>query len=661
MAGVGSAASSLDINNIVSQLMQVESRRKTLLQRDEASYQVKLSAVGSLSSSMSSFQAALNSLKNASNFQSIRATSGDNAVLTATASSSAAPGTYSLEVTQLAKANMLASSAHTDTTSAIATGTLTIKVGAGAAKDVTIDTSNNTLAGIRDAINKAGADVTASIINDGSGYKLIMTANKMGDANDIKVTVTGDSVGTDTDADGLSSLMYDPVGTKNMTEIQAAKSAILKMGSGLSAMEITKDSNTVTDVIQGVTLNLLKEQVGTPVSITVTNDTSVVNANITKFVGEFNKLVKSLKDIGGYDPTTKKSGPLAGDGMIRQVESQIRSVIAATIPGLSGGVNSLSQIGITTQTDGTLSINSTKLSAALSNNFNDIVKLFATAGTATDANISMSSSTSKTIAGSYAVNITQAATQGKFVGGNISAGIPLAISAGSNDALALSINGIAGSITLSAGTYNSGADLAAELQSKINGVSAFSAAGISATVSYDTGTGKLTITSSTYGSESKISGIIGNAATDLGFDVGTSTDGVDVAGTIGGHSATGSGQKLTGGAGTAVEGLTLTILGSATGDRGTFSFSTGVAETILAKMDVWLDSSSGVIKSKTDSLNSTIKRIQNATEQEDARLLAREKTLRAQFITLQQTLDRLNSVGTFLTNQSAGLENLIKG
>lgn len=653
MAGVGSAASSLDINNIVSQLMQVESRRKTLLQRDEASQQVKLSAVGSLSSAMSSFQSALNSLKSSSNFQSIKATSGDSTVLTATASSSAATGTYSLEVTQLAKANMLASTAYTDTTTAIATGTLTIQVGSGAAKAITIDSSNNTLAGIRDAINKAGADVTASIINDGTGNKLIMTANKMGASNTIKVTVASDSDGNDTDAAGLSNLMYDPAGTKRMSEIQTAQSATLKMGT----LTITKDSNTITDVLPGVTLNLLKAQVGTPVSIGVSNDTSVVSANINKFVGEFNKLVKALKDIGGYDAATKKSGPLGGDSVIRQVETQIRSVVASTVPGLSSGINSLSQIGISTKSDGTLSVDSTKLSTAMTNNFNDIVKLFATAGTATDANISMTSSTSKTVAGSYAVNITQAATQGRIVGGGAVGSLVID---GTNNALNLSINGVAGSITIASATYASGTALAAEIQSKINGVSAFSLAGIAATVSYDGGTGKIAITSSKYGSESTVNTISGNAATNLAFDTGVSTAGVDIAGTIGGHAATGSGQKLTGTAGTAVEGLALTILGSTTGDRGTFSFSTGVAEVISTKMTSWLDSSTGVIKAKTDSLNSNIKRIQNATEQEDARLLAKEKALRSQFVALQRTLDRLNSVGSFLTNQAAGLEQLIK-
>ncbi len=655
MAGVSSAgSSSLDINSIVSQLMQIESRKKTLLQKDEAAYQLKLSAVGSLSSSMSSFKSALDNLRGTSNFQSIKAVSGDPTVFTATASSTAVTGTYNLEVTQLAKANMLTSSPYTDTSSAIATGTITIQVGTGAAKAVTIDSTNNSLAGIKEAINKAGTDVTASIINDGTGYKLLMTSNKMGASNTIKVTVSGDSVGTDTDTSGLSNLMYDPAGTKNMTEIQAAQSATMKMGT----LTITKDSNTITDVIPGVTLNLLKAQVGTPVSLTVSNDTSVVSSNVNKFVSEFNKLVKALKDIGGYDVATKKSGPLAGDGTLRQLESQIRSVIGNTIPGLSSGINSLSQIGISTQKDGTLTVDSSKLNTAISNNFNDIVKLFAKVGTATDANISMSASTSKTVARSYAVDITQAATQGNIVGG--AAVGSLVIAAGSNDALTLSVNGTSGSITIAPGTYATGAALALEIQSKINGTSSFSSAGITASVSYDGGTGKLTITSNTYGSTSAVGSISGNAAANLGIDTGVSTAGLDVAGTIGGNAATGSGQKLTGNTGTAVEGLALTVLGTTTGSRGTFTYSLGTAETIYNKMTTWLDASTGIIKTKTDSLNSTIKRITSAENMEDVRLQAKEKSLRAQYAALDTLLNSFQGISNFMANQSTVLEGLIK-
>lgn len=645
MAGITSS-SSLDVNSIVSQLMQVEGQRKTRLQRSEADYQLKLSAVGNLSSAMSSFESALDSLRGAAAFQPIKAESGDSSVLTASASSDAVEGKYNLEVTQLAKANMLASRAYADTTSAIGTGTLTIQVGTGASKAVTIDSTNNTLSGIRDVINKANTDVNASIVNDGTGNKLLLTAKKMGSASTVKVT-TPDA--------GLSEFIYDPSGTKNMAEIQAAQSATMKMGT----LTITKDSNTVTDVIPGVTLNLLKAQPGASVSLTVSNDASAVKANVNKFVTEYNNLIKTFKNLAGFDASSKKGGVLAGDSGIRQIDSEIKRIISNPIPGLSSGFNSLSQLGIATQRDGTLSVDGSKLDAAISSNFNDIVKLFAKFGTASDPNISMVSSTNATAAGTYDVNISQASTQGKIVGGTAVGS--LIIAAGSNDSLTLSINGTSGSITIAPGTYATGSALASEIQSKINGVSAFSSAGIAASVTYDSGTGKLTITSNTYGSSSKVDTISGNAAANLGLDTGVSTTGVDVAGTIGGHAATGAGQKLTGNSGTALEGLAINVHGTATGARGSLTYSIGTAESIYRKMENWLDSFNGIIKTKTDSINASIKSIEKAIDGEDVRLEATEKRLRAQYAALDALLNNSQGVSNFLTSQSAGLEKLIKG
>ncbi len=658
MADVASSASSsIDINSIVSQLMQVESRRKVLLQQKEASYQLKLSSVGNLSSAMASFKSSLNVLKVRANFESVKADSSDSTIISAAASSTAAEGVYNLEVTQLARANMLASTAYTDTTSTIGTGTLTIQVGSGASIDITIDSSNDSLTGIKNAINSSSAEVTASIVNDGSGYKLVMNADNMGSSNTIQVTVSGDSVGTDTDTSGLSNLVYDPSGTQNMTEIQAAQSATLQIGSGAGAMTITKDSNTITDVIEGVTLNLLKAEVGTTVSVTVANDRSTVKANVNKFVSDFNSLVTTIKDLTAYDSATQVSGPLAGDSIIRQVESNIRQAIGAYIPGVSSGLTSLSQIGIATQSDGSLLVDSSKLDDAVLNNFDDIVKLFAKVGTATDPNISMLSSTDNTVAGTYDVNITQPSTQGDFTGGAAIAS--LVISTGSNDTLSLSINGVAGSITLSAGTYASNAALAAEIQSKINGDTDFSSSGV--TVSVTESSGVLTITSDIYGSASTVGTISGNAASNLSLDTGTSTTGIDVAGTIGGYTAVGSGQKLTGSTGSPVEGLALTILGNTTGSRGSLTYSIGVAETVYNKMDAWLDSNTGIIKSKTDSINSSIEQIGNAVEREDRRLIKTEARLRKQFVSLQLLLDNMQGVSSFLSSQLVGFDNLIKG
>ena len=262
------------------------------LDRKESVYQAKLSAYGSLKGAVSSFQGAMRGLSSLSKFQAIKATSGDSTIYTASAAANAVPGAYAVEVTALAQAHKLASKGFATVTDQLGTGTLTITKGS-VATAVTIAAADNSLSGIRDAINAAKAGVTATIINDGSAttpYKLIVTSNDTGAANAVKITVSGDSVGTNVDDDGLSQLAYDPAGTlgngKNLTQTAAAQNATLKV----DGVDISKTTNTVTDVIQGVTLNLVKT--GAATTLTVVRDTASVKTSVEAFVKAYNDINK---------------------------------------------------------------------------------------------------------------------------------------------------------------------------------------------------------------------------------------------------------------------------------------------------------------------------------------------------------------------------------
>ncbi|MDH4284429.1 MAG: flagellar hook protein, partial [Gallionellaceae bacterium] len=213
----------MDVNSIVSQLMTVEQRPLLALARKEASYQAQLSAYGSIKGALSSFQSAVSGLSNASRFQGLTATSSDTSIITASAASSAVAGAYSIDaITSLAQAQKLAAAGQASSTAAIGTGTLTFDFGtisggtfssvtgkytgatftsSGAGtKTVTIDATNNSLQGIRDAINAAKIGVTATIVNDGgaSPYRLALSSDSIGKTNSIKISVAGDA--------GLSSL-----------------------------------------------------------------------------------------------------------------------------------------------------------------------------------------------------------------------------------------------------------------------------------------------------------------------------------------------------------------------------------------------------------------------------------------------------------------------
>jgi flagellar hook-associated protein 2 len=676
--GIGS---NLDVNGIVSQLMSVESQPLTALSRKEASYLAKVSAFGGLSGALSAFQSALSGLNSPAKFQSVIATAADTTITSSTASSKAVAGSYTVDVTRLAQAQTIATAGVASSTAAIGKGTLTFQFGTisggklqngvyvsdpaatppaptfsqdanQASGTVTIDSTNNSLQGIRDAINKAAIGVTATIVSDGSSspYHLVLTSNKTGETSSMKISVTPDPVG---DTSLANLLAYNPAGTQNMTQSSAAQNTALTV-NGIAVSSTTK---TINEAIQGVTLNVNK--IGNT-TITVAQDSTSVKASVSAFVKAYNDLDKTIKSLTSFDPTTKQGGPLLGDSSVRNIQTQIRKMLGTSLSGSGGSLTTLSQIGVSFQKDGSLAIDSTKLQNAISNNFNDIANLFAAMGTTSDSLINFVSSTSATKPGSSTVNLTALATQGKVTG---SAAPGLDIYDGTdvdhpvrNDQLQMTIDGISASVTLTAGSYTS-SSLIAQLQSAINGTSAFSKAGIAVSVSADN-TGKLIITSNRYGSATNVS-VSGNGASNLLGATPVSTVGIDVAGTIDGVTATGSGQILSGANGSSTEGLKLEITGGTIGDRGKVNFSQGYAYLLNKLIDNFLGNS-GIISGKTDGLNRSIKDIGKSRDALNVKLAATEKRYRAQFTALDSIISKMTTTSTYLTQQLAQISNASK-
>ncbi|MGH8671483.1 MAG: flagellar filament capping protein FliD [Burkholderiales bacterium] len=659
--GIGSG---LDVNSIVTQLLALERRPLTLLDRSEAGFQAKLSAYGSLKSALSAFQTSLKSLSDISKYQTLTATTSDSAVFTATASSSATPGSYAIEVNALAQAQKLAAAGQASDNAAIGTGTLTFDFGTisggsfdsvsgtytgavfasngNGTKTVTIDAAHNSLQGIRDAINQAGIGVTATLINDGgtAPFRLALTSNNSGVANSIKIAVSGDAA--------LSNLLaHDPAGTQNLSQKVTAQNAALK----IDGVSVSKASNTISDVIAGVTLSLLKTNSAAPATLSVGRDTATVKSSVEAFVKAFNDLTKTLQQLTSFNADTKEAGLLQGDFTGRSIQPRIRGLLGAAIPGLSGGFTTLSAAGVAFQKDGTLAVDATKLQSALNTNFNDIAGLFAAVSKPTDSLVSFVGSTDKTTPGSYALIITQLATKGTSVASQAAG---LTITAGVNDALNVTVDGVATAVTLTAGTYTASA-LAIESQSRINGASAYSSAGISISVTQSAGV--LTITSNHFGSASNASITGGNGKTNLVGATETTTAGLDVAGTLGGQTATGSGQFLTGGAGSAAEGLQIQINGGSTGDRGVISHSQGYAYQLDKLLQGFL-STNGAIDSRTRGITRSIDSIADRREVFNRRLVDVELHLRAQFASLDTLISKLTQTGNFLTQQLQNLSTL---
>lgn len=668
-AGLGSG---LDVNAIVSQLMGLERRPLTALDQKEAVFQAKISAYGSIKSTLSSFQAAVRGVSDISKFQVYKATSADTTLYTATAASSATAGSYGVEVVRLAKAHKLTTAGQTSSTATIGAGTATTLTfdfgtigggtlggdgkytGAGrtfalnplkSTKTVTINSTNNTLEGIRNAINNANIGVTATILNDGGAtpYRLVLTPNDTGAANSLRVAVSGDAT-----VQGL--LAYDSTATQNLAQTDATLHASLNDAQiKVDGFTVTKASNTITDVIAGVTLNLVKAGVAT--TLTVARDSASVKSSVESFVKAYNDIRKTVTDLTAYNASTKKGAILQGDYSAVGVLSQIRGKLNSAIQYSGGTLTLLSQVGISFQKDGTLTLDSTKLDTAIASNFNDIAKLFAAVGAPTDSLVSYASATANTKPGSYAVNVTTLATRGAYTGA-ATAAFPLTVDA-TNDNFIIKVNGVSSTtLNLAQGSYTTAADLAAQIQARINGDSTVAAAGQSVNVTHN-GTA-FVVTSNDYGASSTVefTAIDTSTAASLGFSVGAGATGVNAAGTINGVAATAAGQYLTGATGDNAEGLKVQIIGGATGARGTINYSQGYAYQLDKLADILLGTS-GPVASRTDGINKSITDIGNQRVVLNKRLTDFEKNLRERFTRLDTAISKLKSTSDFVSRQLA--------
>ncbi|MEN3292001.1 MAG: flagellar hook-associated protein 2 [Burkholderiales bacterium] len=871
MAGISSPGigSNLDINGIVAKLMQAEQMPLAALARKEASYQAKLSAFGNLSGAFSSFQSALGNLNNQATFKGLSAKPTDATIFTASASTQATPGSYSINVTKLAQAQTLTTSGQASTTATIGTGTpvkvtfqfgtlggaatktgtnlsgavasggiaagslnisgttidtsastnsakaladainlktgttgvtataaptttavlgafsnvttgagdsYTMNVGgvnianvaasstltvaqldaaiadntAGAvgaqlaaagitvsgtaaagtlkftkadgsniditqtlvntsatavggfagltsgvtqtttssvtlnspnnftvggsnpsvagltaggsarsfAQDanqptgsVTIDNTNNSLQGIRDAINKANLGVTASIVSDGSATPnhLVIKSNKTGAESSMKISVqSGEPTLT-----ALLAYDHDPASAQNLTETSAGQSAQLTV----NGIAVTSSTNSVSGAIEGVSLELAKA--GTS-NLNVSRDTSSVTSSLNAFVKAYNDLNSNIKKLTSYDPDTKQAGVLLGDSSVRNIQAEMRKLLSSSVTGSNSTLKTLHDVGISVDKSGVMSLDQTKLSAAMTKDLSDVGALFSSIGKTSDSLVSFVSASSKAQPGEHPVYVTKLATQGKVAGNQDLRVAPITINSGNKDLL-LSIDGETTTVSLPTGpTSYTAAEMAAQVQSAINGTAAFSSKGIAVSVTIDA-SGFMNITSNKYGSESKLT-VSGSAVATL-FGTATATDGIDVQGTIGGVAAKGEGQFLIGDPGSPATGLKLQVTGGAAtvvgsgAARGTVNFSQGFAFH-LNKLVEGILGDKGVLSGRTDGLKSSIKDIGKQNEKLNDRLIDIEKRYRAQFTALDVTISKMTTTSSYLSQQLAQLGSL---
>jgi flagellar hook-associated protein 2 len=378
-----SSAGTIDVATLVSQLMAVANQPITKLNTHISTNQTRLSDFGTISGLVSGFQTAIQTLN--TSLPSNSATSSNTSVLTASASSAATVGNYTLNVSSLAQAQNLLSTGQASSTSAISNGVATtvsfnfgttsgttFTTNGTASKSITIDSTNNTLQGISNAINAANMGVTATIINDGSAtvpFHIALTSSATGASNSLQITSAG--------GDGtINTLLgYNPAGVMNMTQTVAPQNANFTV----NGTAISSASNTVTTAIQGVTLTL-NSITTTPATLSVARNTQSISTAVAGLIDNYNAVYHQLKSRSAYATATSPGGSLAGNGTLRMMMSQLQGVLAApATPAAGGTLNYLAQIGITSQADGTLKVDSTALNTALSTNFSDVTNLFSSA------------------------------------------------------------------------------------------------------------------------------------------------------------------------------------------------------------------------------------------------------------------------------------------
>lgn len=372
-SAAAAGGSVIDVNSLVSQLVAATRGPKdAVIANQTQAVSTRISAVGKLKGALSTFQTALAAIDTPGAFNAETANTSDATVFTATASPDAVGGTYSVSVIQLAQAQQLVSNAFTgDGSTTVGTGTLHLSLGA-TSFNVTVDSSNDTVAGLASAINSASGNpgVTATVITGIDGAHLVLSSTVSGAANTIEVEQTDGGT-------SLSALTYGTGNTTNYTQDSAAQDAQFS----ISGIPHTSASNSVSDALAGVTLTLNGTTVagtgpGSSATLTVANDNATISTNISAFVDAYNALSGTLSSLSSFDPTTGTPGPMLGDAVLSGIRNEIRSSLYSLVNTGSTTYNSLASVGITTKSDGTLSLNNTRLQTALTSAPSAVSALF---------------------------------------------------------------------------------------------------------------------------------------------------------------------------------------------------------------------------------------------------------------------------------------------
>lgn len=362
--------SNLDVKSIVSQLVALEKKPLDTLKLQAATVQTKISAFGQIKSLVSTLSDTLGKLTSVTGWNAVNATSSNSSAVSVSAVGGTLPTTFNVEVSVLAKAKATASAAVLPVGGAIGAGTLTFTPVTGTAVDVAV-TATDTVSDVASKINGANTGVTATVLSDASGERLLLRSKSTGVSGGFTLSVADDD-GNNADAAGLSRLV---VGTTTTTAATDAAATV-------NGIPVTSSTNTFATTVSGVTFNALQVTTA-PVEISISKSTTDIQKNIDAFVAAYNAINDVLNEATKYDAATKGAGLLQGDSTALALQNSLRSAIQSVTTG-SSVFTRLTDVGITQQRGGNLAVDSTKLSAALANT-DELKNMFrSTGGAAAD-------------------------------------------------------------------------------------------------------------------------------------------------------------------------------------------------------------------------------------------------------------------------------------
>jgi flagellar hook-associated protein 2 len=648
-SSINGVISGLQTDEIIAKLTELERAPIIRLEARKASLNAKLTAWQDINTRILALKTKADQLASGSTFTARTFLSSDESIIRGSASPGAQIGTYYLRVNSVARSHQLASTGYADTNNTrVGTGTITIQVGSNAPVVINIDDTNNTLTGLRDAINRSGANVTAAIINDGSEgtpYRLVITSKTSGTPGQVTI---------------ISNLSGGEEPT--FTTIQAAQDASITLGEGENAITVTKSINTITDLIPGLTLNLQQAKPDTTVTLTVQPNPSIAKQAIKDFVEQYNNLVDFINQQFKFDPESNTiGGALFSDPILQSIHSELIGRVTQAVANLDQPIVVLSQVGITlTPKDNKLSLDETKLEEVLTENLDMVRRLFVAEGIATNNAISYISSTSATKpSGStgYAIEITAVATQAR-----VTAGVAQTEALAQDELLI--INGV--EIQLTEGMTPN------EVVNKINEYSSRTGVIASRTGINGEGTGDyLTLTRIAYGSAPGISVVSnvsnlenGEYTSGIGkvqvterestgeAGTGTGAPGVDVAGTINGEPAKGMGQFLIGNKGNPnTEGLKILVSATTPGSYGTLYFTKGIGALLSDYLAFITEPVTGSLDSQQNELRNLISYVDDDIKAMEERVSAAQERLIAKFAAMESALGKLQTQSQFIMSQ----------